>query len=401
MSVDNASVFQEEMPTFHRNFNSPSAGLSLKFSTRTSALLVITVLLALITVLGNALVVIAFAVDKNLRHRSNYLFLSLAISDFLVGAICIPLYIPYTLRKTWSFGRELCKFWLVIDYLSCTASAFNIVLISYDRYQSVYNAVSYWNHQGATARAVVQLAAVWILAFAVHGPAIMFWDYVVEVGPVVNGTCRAQFHSNWHFLMCVSILDFAVPTLSVAYFNTQIYRSIRKRSQRSAAEDPGPLPASSPTCLGGPARLAHFLRSIPLALGQRTQTPHLDSEGQEEGLRHSSETHSPSFGALSLAPSRCDTRSHFKLLRDRKTARSLAVILVAFAICWAPYSLFTIIRAASRKLEFDPWYDFVFWLQWVNSSLNPFLYPLCHKKFRKAFLKVLSYRRVVNSVTPR
>jgi len=43
------------------------------------------VLLALVTILGNALVIIAFIMDRNLRHRSNYYFLNLAISDFAVG----------------------------------------------------------------------------------------------------------------------------------------------------------------------------------------------------------------------------------------------------------------------------------------------------------------------------
>ncbi|KAL6491053.1 hypothetical protein MHYP_G00013980, partial [Metynnis hypsauchen] len=37
-------------------------------------------------------------------------------------------------------GRGLCKLWLVMDYLLCTASVFNIVLISYDRFLSVTRA---------------------------------------------------------------------------------------------------------------------------------------------------------------------------------------------------------------------------------------------------------------------
>nr|XP_044991210.1 histamine H4 receptor-like [Jaculus jaculus] len=41
-------------------------------------------LIAFATMLGNALVILAFVVDKNLRHRSNYFFLNLAISDFFV-----------------------------------------------------------------------------------------------------------------------------------------------------------------------------------------------------------------------------------------------------------------------------------------------------------------------------
>ncbi|XP_010225096.1 PREDICTED: histamine H4 receptor-like [Tinamus guttatus] len=50
-------------------------------------LAVLMVLLALVTILGNALVILAFLLDRNLRHRSNYFFLNLAISDFAVGKL--------------------------------------------------------------------------------------------------------------------------------------------------------------------------------------------------------------------------------------------------------------------------------------------------------------------------
>ena len=58
------------------------------------------------------------------------------------GAFCIPLYVPYVLTGRWPFSRGLCKLWLVVDYLLCTSSVFNIVLISYDRFLSVTHAVS-------------------------------------------------------------------------------------------------------------------------------------------------------------------------------------------------------------------------------------------------------------------
>ncbi len=61
---------------------------------------------------------------------------------FPTGAFCIPVYMPYILTGKWMLGKGLCKLWLVVDYLLCTASVFNIVLISYDRYLSVTKAVS-------------------------------------------------------------------------------------------------------------------------------------------------------------------------------------------------------------------------------------------------------------------
>lgn len=46
---------------------------------------VLMVTLVVVVVAGNALVIVAFMVDKTLRNQSNYFFLNLAISDFLVG----------------------------------------------------------------------------------------------------------------------------------------------------------------------------------------------------------------------------------------------------------------------------------------------------------------------------
>uniref|UniRef100_A0A671RJI1 Muscarinic acetylcholine receptor n=1 Tax=Sinocyclocheilus anshuiensis TaxID=1608454 RepID=A0A671RJI1_9TELE len=141
------------------------------------AILMIT--LVVVVVVGNALVILAFVVDKSLRNQCNYFFLNLAISDFLVGAFCIPVYMPYILTGRWMLGRGLCKLWLVMDYLLCTASVFNIVLISYDRFLSVTRAVRYRAQKGVTRLAVVKMLAVWVLAFLLYGPAIIFWELMV------------------------------------------------------------------------------------------------------------------------------------------------------------------------------------------------------------------------------
>lgn len=54
-------------------------------------LMVMMVTLVVVIVLGNALVILAFKVDKSLRRQCNYYFLNLAVSDFLVGEFNIDL----------------------------------------------------------------------------------------------------------------------------------------------------------------------------------------------------------------------------------------------------------------------------------------------------------------------
>lgn len=57
-----------------------------QFSPSTSVFLaVLMTLLVFATVLGNALVILAFVVEKSLRTQGNFFFFNLAIADLLVG----------------------------------------------------------------------------------------------------------------------------------------------------------------------------------------------------------------------------------------------------------------------------------------------------------------------------
>uniref|UniRef100_A0A3B5AJJ6 Histamine receptor H4 n=1 Tax=Stegastes partitus TaxID=144197 RepID=A0A3B5AJJ6_9TELE len=288
--------------------------------------------LVVAVVAGNALVIMAFIVDKTLRNQSNYFFLNLAISDFLVGAFCIPVYIPYNLTGRWMLGKGLCKVWLVMDYLLCTASVFNIVLISYDRFLSVTRAVKYRAQRNMTRQAVFKMVAVWVLSFLLYGPAIIFWETIVGQSVVPAHECYAEFYFTWYFLLSASTFEFFTPFVSVAFFNLSIYLNIHRRNKRGAACDD-------------------------------------------------------------------DVTQGSRLSRDKKIAKSLAIIVCTFGICWAPYTLLMIIRAAcSGECVANYWYEITFWLLWLNSAINPILYPLCHSSFRRAFSKILCPKR--QSVQP-
>ena len=59
-----------------------------QFSQAASVFLaVLMTLLVFATVVGNALVILAFVVEKSLRTQGNFFFLNLAIADFLVGEL--------------------------------------------------------------------------------------------------------------------------------------------------------------------------------------------------------------------------------------------------------------------------------------------------------------------------
>ncbi|KAM4691634.1 LOW QUALITY PROTEIN: histamine H3 receptor [Rhinophrynus dorsalis] len=373
------------------------------------------------TVLGNALVMLAFLVDSSLRTQNNYFLLNLAISDFLVGAVCIPLYVPYVLTGRWSFGRSVCKLWLVLDYLLCTSSVFNIVLISYDRFISVTRAVSYRAQQSNSKHAVLKMSMVWVLAFLLYGPAIITWEYIAGRSIIPDGECFAEFFYNWYFLITASTLEFFTPFISVTFFNVSIYLNIQKRT-RSRLDLLQEAPSQTTTedvKVGAEQDRSNSLKCWKLHQklarvgGSDHQKTIKSSEAEMiekvKGVKRSSLNGS---NLVVIGKSRYSRRSfnesgstpslekrmrvvsqgiaRFRLSRDKKVAKSLAVIVCIFGLCWAPYTLLMIIRAACRgHCVPDYWYEASFWLLWVNSAVNPILYPLCHNSFKRAFKKIL------------
>ncbi|NXK45340.1 HRH1 protein, partial [Chauna torquata] len=75
--------------------------------------------------------------------------------------------------------------------------------------------------------------------------------------------------------------------------------------------------------------------------------------------------------------------------RERKAAKQLGVIMAAFMLCWIPYFVLYMVIAFHRHEQFSELHMFTIWLGYVNSTLNPFLYPLCNQNFKKTFKKIL------------
>ncbi|XP_027501867.1 histamine H3 receptor [Corapipo altera] len=387
----------------------------------TAALAALMALLIAVTVAGNALVMLAFVADSSLRTQNNFFLLNLAISDFLVGAFCIPLYVPYVLTGRWIFGKSLCKLWLVVDYLLCTSSVFNIVLISYDRFLSVTRAVAYRAQQGNTKRAVLKMVMVWVLAFLLYGPAIISWEYISGRSIIPTGECYAEFFYNWYFLMTASTLEFFTPFISVMFFNLSIYLNIQKRTKirldifhevhnQSFTEEVETSPEAKLSLKCSKWEQKESAETLDLSKSKAQATASTSSLGVKDLLTTSSESSgkpkccnkkscknsasTPSLEKRMKVMSQSTTQ-HFRLSRDKKVAKSLAIIVGIFGICWAPYTLLMIIRAGCHgHCISEYWYETSFWLLWINSAINPVLYPLCHYSFRRAFIKLLCPKKL-------
>ncbi|XP_027016394.2 trace amine-associated receptor 13c-like [Tachysurus fulvidraco] len=99
----------------------------------------------LLTMCGNLLVIISVLHFKQLHTPTNMLVLSLAVSDFLVGALLMPVMFIWTIESCWIFWRDFCIVFLWIGGLLMSLSIYNIVLIAVDRYVALSNPFLYTN----------------------------------------------------------------------------------------------------------------------------------------------------------------------------------------------------------------------------------------------------------------
>ncbi|XP_033979575.1 trace amine-associated receptor 8a-like [Trematomus bernacchii] len=98
--------------------------------------------IALITAALNLLVIISISHFRQLHTPTNLLILSLAVSDFLVGLILMPVYIIST-EACWYFGDLMCALYCIIGFTILSSTVGNMVLISIDRYLAICDPLHY------------------------------------------------------------------------------------------------------------------------------------------------------------------------------------------------------------------------------------------------------------------
>ncbi|GFR58392.1 octopamine receptor 1 [Elysia marginata] len=81
-----------------------------------------------------------------------------------------------------------------------------------------------------------------------------------------------------------------------------------------------------------------------------------------------------------------------KFNREKKAAKTLAIIVGAFILCWMPFFTIYLVGAFCESCIPPVVFSVTFWLGYCNSAMNPCVYGLFSKDFRFAFRKLLTCR---------
>ncbi|KPP74699.1 alpha-2Da adrenergic receptor-like [Scleropages formosus] len=374
-------------------------------------ILVVTIII-LVTIVGNVLVVVAVFTSRALRAPQNLFLVSLASADILVATLVIPFSLANEVMGYWYFGSKWCAFYLALDVLFCTSSIVHLCAISLDRYWSVTKAVSY-NMKRTPRRIKCMIAVVWVISAVISFPPLIMTKHDEQECLLNNET--------WYILSSCLVSFFAPGVIMILVY-CKIYRVAKQRSSTVFVAKNGleRQPSQSETCFVRKVDKLETESPSSQSSGSNQRQEELDDIDLEESCGSESKPRNSRFSKrrraeggdccpkqncrLSWASNRASqvfqeqkarqqsiSKTKVAQMREKRFTFVLAVVMGVFVLCWFPffftYSLHAICRESCTIP--DALFNLFFWIGYCNSSVNPIIYTIFNRDFRKAFKKII------------
>ncbi|XP_067274816.1 trace amine-associated receptor 4-like [Pseudorasbora parva] len=291
------------------------------------AMYVLMVLMILTTVFGNLLIIISISHFKHLQSPTHLIVRSLAASDCLLGSLVMPYSMVRSVEGCWYLGDVVCKVHSSLDMTFCISSLLHLSLISVDRYWAICDPFRY-KMRVTNNTVTLSITFTWLFSF-------LYSFYVVFSGINAVGLEMLILH-----VYCVGSC--------VLFFNKEwgIICPILTFF----------LPGTIMSSLY--MKIFHVARKHAKVMSERVTAG---------GLKSQSSAH-----------------------RERKAAKTLAIVMGVFYFCWLPYFTVTAVDPFLNYLTPADVFDALVWFAYFNSTCNPLIYGFFYPCFQKAFKILIS-----------
>ncbi|KAM4693053.1 trace amine-associated receptor 4-like [Discoglossus pictus] len=325
----NSSDFWSQQNTiFCFDFDNSSCPMTTRPLSSHLAMCIILFGMIILTILGNLMVIVSVSHFKQLHTPTNFLILSLATTDFLLGLLIMPCSLMRSLTSCWYFGDVFCKMHSCCDMMLCTTSIFHLFFIALDRYYAVCHPLHYYRK--ITVRVVeVYIFVSWSVPCIYSYGLVLsdaniegLEDYLASIS--CGGSCALAFNKPWG----------AVTTL-VCFF------------------------------IPGTLMIGMYIHIFSVA------------------RKHAKVVHSHQ-NTLAVKPSRLSPKG------ESKAAKTLSIVMGVFIMCWLPFFTITVAEPYVTFLSSEDLYNIVLWLGYFNSTLNPMIYAMFYPWFRKSIRFIIT-----------
>lgn len=180
------------------------------------------VILAILIVLMNSFVILLFIFNKNLQKPTNFLLVSLSVSDLLTGMIGLPLVLVCSTRPI----CLACVFSYTFIVFTSISTVLHILVISYERYIKIVFPFRV-QQIGRASFELKVVACLWCFSLFIPPIQFIWW-------PPTPTSCDEDLsvedaRSERIFTISIMVLFVALPVLLLIYADAMVFLVVRRQ----------------------------------------------------------------------------------------------------------------------------------------------------------------------------
>ena len=295
--------------------------------------------IALISVFGNILVILAVYTNGRLQTTSNYLLVALAVPDFFQGAVSLPLRLVEVLKAERDH-QSFCRASIHVSTLFGGVSNIHILLIAIERFISICWPYFYCSWI-TTKCALLGVGVTWLTMFIFSLLPVVGWGAREPRNSVTF--CRFPAFLTQEYISFLFVFVHVIPIITVTFLNVFILRASLDHARRIGVQ---------------------VAASI---YNSRT-------EGNSE------------FNSEKVAEAR---KRKTEAARQRKATRIVAAVVGSFILLVVPINIIDFVEMFTGAVVPVPVVKTAVLMIYSNHCVNVFVYAGFNSDYKKTFKKIV------------